>query len=67
MALHLGHSYPEATTRVSLPCRHGVEGICVPIVWSGTILGVLSVAHAPLTDVERIARVLAPYAFRLIS
>lgn len=65
MALRLGHTYPDATTRVPLPCRHGVTGVCVLVTWSGTVLGVLSASNVAAADLERIARVLAPYASQL--
>lgn len=65
MALRLGRTYPDATTRVPLPCRHGVDGVCVPVTWTGRVLGVLSATNASAENLEKIARVLAPYASRL--
>ncbi|MES1227709.1 MAG: hypothetical protein ABUL72_03505 [Armatimonadota bacterium] len=65
MALRLGHTFPDTETKIPLACRHGIDGICVLVMWSGQILGVLSAESADKARLERVARVLAPYAFRL--
>ena len=65
MALRLGHTFPDSATKIPLVCRHGIDGVCVPVTWSGEIVGVLSAEGADTERLERIARVLAPYAYRL--
>ena len=65
MALRLGHVFPDTGTNIPLACRHGLDGVCVPVTWSGEVVGVLSAESADGARLERVARVLAPYAYRL--
>lgn len=65
MALRLGHTFPDVGVRIPLRCRHGIDGPCVPVTWSGEVFGVISAESADVARLEKVARILAPYAYRL--